>query len=71
MKHDRELLILKLVAVSAALFYLYKLHKKNGGSLSGKYNPEKIAGLAAQLVPENYRSEARRYGTMILNKVIQ
>lgn len=71
MKHDRELLMLKLFAVGAALFYLYKLHQKNGGSLAGKYNPEKIAGLAAQLVPEEYRSQARRVGTTLLNRIIQ
>ena len=71
MKHDKELLLLKLVAVGTALFYLYKLHKKNGGSLAGKYNPEKIAGLAAQLVPEEYRPQARQFGTAVLNRVIQ
>lgn len=71
MKHDKELIVLKLVAVSAALFYLYKLYQKNGGSLSGKYNPDKIAGLAAQLVPEEYRPQARKLGSTILNRIIQ
>lgn len=71
MKHDRELIFFKLLAVSAALLYLYKLSKQNGGTLQGKYNPEKIAGLAAQLVPQEYRKQARQYGTMFLNRVIQ
>lgn len=71
MKHDKELITLKLIAVTAALFYLYRLYQKNGGSLAGKYNPDKIAGLAAQLVPEEYRPEARKFGTTILNRIIQ
>ena len=71
MKKDRELIFLKLFAVSAALFYLYRLHQKNGGTLAGKYNPEKIANLAAQLVPEEYRPQARKISTTLLNRIIQ
>jgi hypothetical protein len=71
MRHDKELTFLKLVAVGTALFYLYKLHQKNGGTLAGKYNPEKIANLAAQLVPPEYRGHARQFGTTLLNRIIQ
>jgi hypothetical protein len=71
MKNDKTLITLKLIAVCSALLYLYKLHQKNGGSLAGKYNPDKIAGLAAQLVPEEYRSQARKFGTVVLNRFIQ
>ena len=71
MKNDRELIVLKLLAVTAALFYLYRLHQKNGGTLAGKYNPDKIASLAAQLVPEEFRPQARQMGTTLLNRIIQ
>lgn len=71
MKNDKELIVFKLLAVGAALLYLYKLQKKNGGTLQGRYNPESIASLAAQLLPQEYRRQATQVGTAILDRMIQ
>lgn len=71
MKKDQNLLIFKIIAVSAALLYLYKSTKANGGTMAGKYNPEAFANLGAQLFPAEYRGHVRKYGTQALTKLIQ
>lgn len=71
MKTKEQLLIFKLVAVSAALLYLYKLTKSQGGSMQGKYNPDNIAKLASHLLPEEYRGQARKIGKVLLTRMVQ
>lgn len=71
MKHDKELLLWKLVAVGGILLYLYKMSQKNGGTLQGtgvRVNPEKIAGFAASFVPHEFRPHAAELGTAFINR---
>lgn len=75
MSKDKELLMWKLLASGAALFYLYKVTKANGGSL--KNNPmgvsvqsENIVRLASQFVPKEFRPHAQRLGNHLLDKVL-
>lgn len=68
---DKELTFYKLLAVSAALLFLYKYTKKTGGTMTGRYNPDNIANLASHLLPEEYRGHARTLGKVILTKLVQ
>lgn len=73
MKHDKELLAFKLLAVAAVLLYVYKLSQKSGGSLAQNpygvnINADKIVGLASQFVPREYREHARQMGSAVLNR---
>ena len=68
---DKSLTVYKLLAVGAALLYLYKMTQKSGGSMAGKYSPESFAHLASQLVPQEYRPHAKQMGVAILNRIIQ
>lgn len=70
MTSKQQLTLFKFLAVSAALLYLYKLTKAQGLTMSGKYNPESIAGLGAQLLPEDYRNHATRIGVAVLKRYI-
>jgi hypothetical protein len=57
--------------VGGILLYLYKMSQKNGGTLAGtgmNVNPERIAGLAAQFVPHDYRPHAKEFGTAVINR---
>lgn len=71
MRHDKELLFFKLVAVGGILLYLYKMSQKNGGTLEGtgmRVNPERIAGFAANFVPREFRPHATELGTAVINR---
>lgn len=70
MRHDKELLFFKLVAVSGILLYLYKVSKKQGSLQGINVNPERIAGLAAQFVPREYRGHAEKIGTAVISKMM-
>lgn len=74
MTKDKELLIWKSLAVGAALVYLYKVAKSNGGSLQNSamgvnMNPEKVVGLASQFVPQHLRPQAQQMGMNIWNNL--
>lgn len=71
MTKDKELTFYKLLAVGAALLFLYKYTKKTGGSMQGKYNPDNIVNLASHLLPEEYRGHARQVGKVILTRMVQ
>lgn len=68
---DKELTFYKLLAVSAALLFLYKYTKKTGGTMTGRYNPDNIANLASHLFPQEYRPHARSIGKVIINRMVQ
>jgi len=70
MKHTKELTMFKVIAVGAAMLYLYKLNKAQGTSMAGKINPDNIAKLASHLFPHEYRREAQMYGSQIIRKVM-
>lgn len=70
MNKNQELLVWKAVAVAAALLYLYKVAKANGGTLEGNnlginVNPEKVVHLASQFVPQEFRPKAREVGMKV------
>ena len=69
MKLGKDVLAWKLIAVLAALAYLYKVSKATGEPMHGKYRPEQVANLAAQLLPKEYRPQARQLGAVMLNRV--
>ncbi len=69
--NDKELTFYKLIAVGAALLFLYKYTKKTGGSMQGRYNPDNIANLASHLVPPAYRDNARFISRTILTKMVE
>ena len=66
-----DLMFWKAVALAAALFYVYKVTKANGGTLSGNtmginLNPDKIVDMAAHFVPKDFRHHARTAGKAII-----
>lgn len=66
-----NLLLFKLLAVGAGLLYVYKL-KQSGASMGNiRVNPEKIAGLAAQLVEPKYRKGVARFGARAIERIMQ
>ncbi len=68
---NKELKFFKLVAVAGIMLYLYKA-KKSGVTINGmKVNPEKIAGLAAQFVPPEYRKHAVTIGSRAIERIMQ
>jgi hypothetical protein len=71
MTTHQRLTLYKFLAVSAAFFYLYKLSRAQGKSLQGRVNPEKIVGLGSQLLPEELRPYAKKFGVHAMNKIIQ
>lgn len=63
----------KAIAVGAALFYLYKLSKANGGTLENNpmgitVDSDKIIDLASHLLPDDKRAHVRHYGRLIRDK---
>jgi len=73
MTKQNELIFWKLVAAGAALFYLYKVTKANGGTLAGNpmgvnVNEQKFVDLASQFVPKEYRGHAKQLGAVVFNK---
>ena len=73
---DKELLMWKLVASGAALFYLYKVSKANGGTLKGnpmgvQIQTDNIVKLASNFVPREYRPHAKFIGSQILNRMME
>jgi hypothetical protein len=69
MTQNQKLILLKLLAVGAAGYYLYHARKAQGGTLSGHINTDKIANLGAQLFPAEYRGHAQEIGTVVLNRM--
>lgn len=72
---DKEIAFYKLLAVGAAILYLYKVMQKNGGTLSGNpyginVNADKIAGLASNFVPNPYKAHAQRLGSVVLSRIL-
>lgn len=75
MSEETELLVWKVAAIGMALLYFYKLSQSQGTTLAGgpmgsKINPDNIVNLAAQIVPENWRPQAKQFGNVIINKVM-
>lgn len=64
----KQLTLLKFIAVAAAGYYLYHLNKAQGGTMQGKINPDKIAGLGASLLPKEYRPYATQLGAAFLRR---
>ena len=67
MKQDKEILFLKFAAVALTAYYLYRVSKASGGTLSGNpyginVNEEKILDLGLKFVPPEWRSSARTLG---------
>lgn len=76
MDNDRELSILKFIAVAAAAYYVWRISQKSGISMGQmpehmRPNPESLVDLTASLFPEAHRPKVRRAGTMILNKMME
>lgn len=71
MTKNQELTLFKFLAVGAALLYLYKLTKAEGGTLQGKINPENIANLGSHLFPKEYRPHAKAMGRVVLNRLME
>lgn len=70
MTDKQKLTLLKFVAVSAAGFYLYHLTKATGGTMQGKINSERLAGLGAQLFPHEYRPHVRELGAAFIDRML-
>lgn len=70
MTQAQKLTALKFLAVAAAGYYLYHLSKAQGSSLQGRINPEKIAGLGAQLFPKEYRPYVQQLGSAFIKRSI-
>lgn len=72
---DKEILFFKLLAVSGVLLYLYKISQKSPTGIAGNpygvnVNAEKIAGLASQFVPREYRGHALKIGSAVIKRII-
>lgn len=73
--NNRDVMIWKAIAFSAALVYLYKASKASGGSLAQnpygiKINPERVATFASMFAPPHYRHHARQLGQVLLEKYL-
>ena len=76
MEKEKELQLYKLLAAGAALLYLYKVTKANGGTLKGnsmgvQVQTDNIVKLAAQFVPREFRPHAKVMGSQILNRIME
>lgn len=76
MEKNENLMLWKGLAVGAALFYLYKLSKANGGSLQGNpmgvnINSDKIIDLASHLVVPEKRPMIKHYARKIVSKMTE
>lgn len=65
----------KLVALSAVILYMYKVSKANGGSLQGhpmmrQFNPDRAASLAASLLPEEWRPQAKQVSRVVIDRMM-
>lgn len=72
-KKENSIYIWKALAVVAALAYLYKIQKSNGGTLAGNsmginINGDGVIKLASHLLPEEHRENVRVYAKMIKDK---
>lgn len=72
---DKELLMWKLIASGAALFYLYKVSKANGGTLKGnpmgvQIQSDNIVKLASQFLPNEIRPHAKTIGSKLMNRIM-
>lgn len=72
MSSNKELHVLKLLAVGTALFYLYKLSKAQGHTLGSnphtQVKTKNFVNLAAHLLPEEMRPKAREIGMGLMNQ---
>jgi hypothetical protein len=68
---NKDLLFLKLIAVSAALIYVYRAKQKGVSLGNMKVNPEKIANLAANFVPREFRGHARQLGSLAIKRIMK
>lgn len=73
--NNRDLMIWKAVAFAAAIVYLYKASKANGGTLAQnpygiKLNPERVASFASMFAPQDYRHHAKQLGQAILERYL-
>lgn len=73
-KNENSIYIWKALAVVAALAYLYKLQKANGGTLAGNsmginINGDGVIKLASHLIPEEHRENVRTYAKLIKDKI--
>ena len=68
-----ELNLFKLIAVGAALLYLYKLSKAQGTSLAGnpyaEVKSEQVVNLASEFIPKEYRPYARKIGNAVMTRI--
>lgn len=70
MKND-SLLIYKAIALSAVMFYIYKVSKENGGTLENNsmglnISSDKIIDMASHFVTPEQRHNVRKYGRMFV-----
>ena len=70
MTEKQKLTLLKLLAVSAAGYYLYHLTKATGGTMQGRVNSERLAHLGAQLFPQEYRPHVKQFGTAVIDRML-
>ncbi len=75
MRHDKELLFFKALAVGGILLYLYKVNQKSPNGLMGNpymnVNADKIAGLASQFVPHPFREKVQTVGSIAINRMMK
>lgn len=73
---DKEILFWKLAAIGVAAVYVYKVTKANGGTLANNpmgvnLNPEKVATLASQFAPREWRPQAKYLGQKVLERIVK
>jgi hypothetical protein len=70
---EKELQFFKLVAVGAALLYLYKASKASGSTLAGnpyaQVQSDQVVKLASQFVPREWRGSAVQLGNAIMERI--
>lgn len=71
---DKSILVWKAVAFGAALVYLYKVAKSQGGSLQGNpygvnLNGERVVDFASQFVSPEKRHYVKKFGQEILRRL--
>jgi hypothetical protein len=71
---DKEIQFFKLVAVGAALLYLYKLSQSQGTSLAGnpiaEVKSEQVVKLASQFAPREWRGSAEKLGNAVMSRIM-
>lgn len=66
----------KALALGAALIYVYKVAKANGGSLQNNpmginLDSDKIINMASHFAPPEHRNNVRKYGRILASKLTQ